>query len=100
MWTWLFVYMLNLAGTPVCPRARNARGLRARAWFSARGGWRARARARDLGGGCGRRKLVSAGTMPVAIFTPACLCLELQLPSSSCNQGAETHHASHMSRKD
>jgi len=64
-----FMYMLNLAGTRACPRAFHARGWRARAWFVARGGSRARARARDLAGGRGHKKVVSAGTTPVAIFT-------------------------------
>jgi hypothetical protein len=63
------MYILNLAGTRACPRAFHARGWRARAWFVARGGSRARARAGDLAYGRGRKKVVSAGTTPVAIFT-------------------------------
>ena len=42
------------------------RGWRARAWFVARGG--SRARARDLAGGRGHKKVVSAGITPAAIF--------------------------------
>ena len=64
-----FMYMLNLAGTRACPRAFHARGWRARAWFVARGGSRARVRAGDLAGGHGCKKAVSAGTTPVAIFS-------------------------------
>ena len=65
------MYMLNLVGTRACPRAFHARGWRAQAWFVARGGSRARARARarDLAGGRGHKKVVSAGITPTAIFT-------------------------------
>ena len=62
-----FMYMLNLAGTRACPRAFHARGWRARAWFVARGG--SRARARDLAGGRVHKKVVSAGITPAAIFS-------------------------------
>ena len=66
-----FMYMLNLVGTRACPRAFHARGWRARAWFVARGGSRARAWARNLAGEHGRKKVVSVGTTPVAIFSLA-----------------------------
>jgi hypothetical protein len=49
----------------VCPRAWNIRGSRVRAWFLARGGWRARAW--DLGGERGRRNSVFMSIMPVPI---------------------------------
>ena len=59
-----FMYMFNLAG----PRAFYARGWRAWTWFVARGGLRVQARTGDLAGGRGRKKVVSVGTTPVAIF--------------------------------
>ena len=62
------MYILNLAGTRACSRAFHASGWRARAWFVARGGSRARARVRDLAGGRGHKKVVSAGITPAAIF--------------------------------
>jgi len=51
-----------------CPRVRHARGLRARAHYAARDGWRARARAQKYSRGCGFVIPVSAGILSVAIF--------------------------------
>ena len=47
-------------------QAFHARGWRAQAWFVARGGSRARARAKDLADGRGHKKAVSAGITPAA----------------------------------
>ena len=51
-----------------CPRVRHARGLRARAHYAARDGWRARARAQKYSHGRGFVIPVSADILPVAIF--------------------------------
>jgi len=66
--TVLFLTVLRLAGMRACPRVRHARGLRARAHYAARDGWRARARAQKYSRGCGFVIPVSAGILPVAIF--------------------------------
>ena len=51
-----------------CPRVRHARGLRARAHYAARDGWRARARAQIYCRGCGSMIPIPARILPVAIF--------------------------------
>lgn len=62
----MVVYVnVNLVGTRACPSC----GWRARAWFVARGGWRAWVRVRDLAGERGHMKVVFAGILLVAIFT-------------------------------
>ena len=67
--TILFLTVLRLAGMRACPRVRHARGLRARAHYAARDGWRARARAQIYCRGCGFVISIPARILPVAIFT-------------------------------